>query len=134
MTWITITTLILIAGGVVQITRSTHKIQKSVTDSRPLPWTALVEIQQRIADGDASAIQDIERLLEERGTASYGDRIADLACAGILASLAKSAQTQTATENRTETFRSNGKPTPSSEALTIPPGSRTAVAASIREA
>lgn len=134
MTWITISTLILIAGGVIQITRSTYKIQRSVTDSRPLPWTALVEIQQRIAAGDASAIQDIEKLLEERGNASYGDRIADLACAGILASLAKSALTPAPEKNPSEDFHSNGKVASSSEALTIPPRNRTAAATAIPEA
>lgn len=87
MDWITIFLLALVAAGAITTGWAMNEIRKLLAGTRPLPWTAITEIQQRAAGGDAAAIEEVERLLAERGPATVGDWLADQACAQILGCL-----------------------------------------------
>ena len=87
MNWITLFLLALASLGLLATAWELNRIRQVLSGTRPLPWTALVEIKKRVAAGDDTALAAVEQLMKERGEATVGDWLADSACAEILKSL-----------------------------------------------
>lgn len=87
MDWMNLSIFSLIAIGAIATASAANEIRKLLTTSRPLPWTALVELEKQLSNGRVSRAKvkiHLETMFQESPPVTIGDWAADQACLDIL--------------------------------------------------
>ncbi|MCH9651475.1 MAG: hypothetical protein K0U98_24830 [Deltaproteobacteria bacterium] len=127
MEWITLVLFALIAIGAIATAIAVNEIRKLLATSRPLPWTALIDLEKQLAKGEIpreQARNRLEKMILECPANTIGDWVADQACLEILQRLGLIdliREQQEPTDHPREKSQSNGREEDPSEAPRIPP-------------